>query len=211
MSFYPLKFPKILTYIFPNLITEIPNKQNQVFLTFDDGPTPEITHFVLDLLDKHNAKATFFCIGNNIEKYPEILREIKQKKHAVGNHTFQHDDAWKYSDNEYFKSIEKTRKILAENGIDSHLFRPPFGRLTPRKIRLLNRQNYKIVMWRLITGDYNRKINAGKVANKIIKQTKSGDVIVFHDSLKAFDKLKIMLPLILAGLSKKGFVFSKIA
>ncbi len=210
MSFYPLKFPRLIKYLFPNLSTNIPNNNKQIFLTFDDGPTPQVTEFVLDLLDKYNAKATFFCIGDKIEKHSEILIKIKQQGHKIGNHTFNHDDAWKTKNSEYLSSINKTEFLLKQNGIISNLFRPPFGRITPSKIKLLKKNNYKIIMWTRVAGDFSKNISPELVAEKLVKKTKQGDIIVFHDSNKAEQNLRKMLPIVLKGLFENNFIFSTI-
>lgn len=191
----------ILKTLFPGLIWNIPNNENKVFLTFDDGPDPEVTPWVLDVLNQYKAKATFFCLGKNIEKYPELFQRIKNEGHAVGNHTYSHPDGWRISNKKYFEDIERADKL-----IQSNLFRPPYGRITPSQIRVL-KEKYKIVMWGVMSGDYSEKINGEKSAGNVLKWSRPGSNIVFHDSRKAYENLKVDLPRILDGFRKRGLNF----
>ena len=207
---YPLKFPRIIKYFYPDLITEIPTKNKIVYLTFDDGPTPGITDWVLELLDNFQAKASFFCIGKKIKKNPEIVKKINKKGHSLGNHTFQHNDAWKTNNKLYNESIIKTKNVLKKMDIETDLFRPPYGKFSRKVIKNLDILGYKMVLWTLISGDFSTKIQPEKVAQKIINKTKKGDIIVFHDSKKAFFNLQKMLPIIIEGLQTRGFRFEAI-
>jgi len=210
MSFWA-KTNRFVKRIFPNYIWDIPNNENKVFLTFDDGPTPEITEWVLSELKKHNAKATFFCIGNNIEKHPEIFNKIIQEKHTIGNHTFNHLNGWKTPVKEF---IENTK--LCQSEISNHqssitnLFRPPYGKIKPTQSRLLRKLGYKIIMWDVLSYDFDSTTTPEKCLDTILKNVRSGSIIVFHDSKKAAHNLKYVLPKTLEFLKEKGFVCAKI-
>ena len=205
--FYFVKSPFWLKNIYPNLIWDIPTQEKKLFLTFDDGPHPIITIQVLDLLKAYNAKATFFCIGNNVVKYPEVYKRIIDEGHTVGNHTFNHLNGWKTPDELYLNDIEKTRDY-----IDSNLFRPPYGRISRFQIQQLLKPKYqmKMIMWTVLSGDFDRDISAEKCLNNVLLSTKAGSIIVFHDSEKAAEKMLYALPKVLEQFSKKGFAFEKI-
>lgn len=205
--FYFVKSPFWLKNIYPNLIWDIPSQEKKLFLTFDDGPHPIITIQVLDLLKAYNAKATFFCIGNNVVKYPQVYKRIIDEGHAVGNHTFNHLNGWKTPDELYLNEIDKTRDY-----IDSNLFRPPYGRISRFQIQQLLKPKYqmKMVMWSVLSGDFDRDISAEKCLNNVLLSTKAGSIIVFHDSEKAAEKMLYALPKVLEQFSKKGFAFEKI-
>ncbi|HFX18162.1 MAG TPA: polysaccharide deacetylase family protein, partial [Flavobacteriales bacterium] len=143
MPLYPTKFPFPLRRLFPNLIFEQPNNQNTIYLTFDDGPTPEVTAWVLNLLQKERVKANFFLIGNNIQKYPDIVKDIVSQGHQIANHTFNHNDAWQYSTKDYMQDVFKTEDLIDQLGASKKLFRPPYGRLTPSKIAQLKKAGFK--------------------------------------------------------------------
>ena len=194
----------ILKTLFPDLIWNIPNDENKVFLTFDDGPDPEVTPWVLDLLNQYNAKATFFCLGKNVERHPDIFQRIKDEGHAVGNHSYSHLDGWRTKNKGYFEDIERADKL-----IQSNLFRPPYGRIKPSQIRVL-KEKYKIVMWGVMSGDYSEKINGEKSAGNVLKWSRPGSIIVFHDSRKAYKNLNVDLPRILDGFRKRGLNFGVI-
>ncbi len=194
--------PSILRKLFPGLIWTIPNDENRVFLTFDDGPDPEVTPWVLDLLGKHNAKATFFCLGKNVEKYPDLFQRIKDEGHAVGNHTYSHPDGWRTKNRDYFADIERADRLIG-----SRLFRPPYGRITPSQIRVLKKK-YKIVMWDLLPGDFDPKTSVEKCTRRIEKYTQSGSVVVLHENRKQKDFLVYFLSKISEKLQMKSLVHS---
>jgi peptidoglycan/xylan/chitin deacetylase (PgdA/CDA1 family) len=179
----------------------------KIYLTFDDGPHPTITMNVLDLLKAYNAKATFFCIGNNVLKYPEVYKRVIDEGHTVGNHTFNHLNGWKTADELYLNDINK-----AKGYIDSNLFRPPYGRISRFQIQQLLKPKYqiKMVMWTVLSGDFDRDISAEKCLNNVLLSTKEGSIVVFHDSEKAAEKMLYALPKVLEQFSKKGFSFEKI-
>ncbi len=203
---YLVKTPNMIPKLFRNHIWCFPTKKKVLYLTFDDGPTPEITEWVLDTLKQYNAKATFFCIGKNIEQNPKIFQKIIEQGHAIGNHTYNHEKGWETANIEYLDSILKTEKLIQK----SKIFRPPYGKIKPSQTKLLIEHNYKVIMWSVLSGDFDSEITSEKCLNNVLKNTEKGSVIVFHDSIKAFEKLQIVLPQILAYFSKKGYVFKKI-
>lgn len=212
------KIPKFFSFLFPNFIWQIPNAENKIYLTFDDGPIPEITEFVLEELNKHNAKATFFCIGDNIRKHPNIYTKIIENNHSVGNHTFNHLKGWNTSLEEYLENTNLCEEQFAKSSnpelqtlnFKHKLFRPPYGRIRASQAKALRKLGYKIIMWNVLSVDYSQSISPEKCIENVLKNTKSGSIIVFHDSVKAFPNLKIALPIVLKELSQKGFVFDKI-
>jgi len=187
--------------LYPQLLWSLPTGKKEIFVTFDDGPHPEITPQVLNILGKFDAKATFFCVGHNVEKFPATYREIISKGHQVGNHTFNHLKGWETSDEEYFKNIKKCRQL-----VDSKLFRPPHGRIKRSQIKFLKNE-YKIVMWSVLSYDFSKKVSKEKCLQISLKHTKAGSIIVFHDSEKAAEKMLYALPLFLEHFQRKGFVF----
>lgn len=205
--FYFVKSPFWLKKIYSDLFWEIPTKEKNIFLTFDDGPHPTITMQVLDLLKAYNAKATFFCIGNNVVKYPEVYKRIIDEGHALGNHTFNHLNGWETADELYLNDINKAMEY-----IDSNLFRPPYGRISRFQIQQLLKPKYqmKLIMWSVLSGDFDPNISAEKCLNNVLLSTKEGSIVVFHDSEKASEKMLYALPKVLEQFSKKGFNFEKI-
>lgn len=197
------KSPQIIKALYSQLIWEIPNNSNKIYLTFDDGPNPKITDWTLDTLKKHQIKATFFCLGQNVDKHPEIFQRIIDEGHAIGNHSYSHPSGWKSKDEDYFKDVVK-----AGSKIESKLFRPPYGRITKSQVKYL-KQDYNIIMWSVLSGDYDSKTSPEKCLDNVIKNTKGGSIIVFHDSEKASTNLKYALPKAIELLSEKGFVFEK--
>ncbi|MCA6421586.1 MAG: polysaccharide deacetylase family protein [Flavobacterium sp.] len=208
MKFW-VKTNRIIKWIFPNYVWDIPNDGQKVFLTFDDGPTPEITEWVLEQLKKYNAKATFFCIGNNIEKYPELFQKTIAEGHAIGNHTFNHLKGWKTSTEDYIENVKlfetKNPKLVTRN-----LFRPPYGKIKPSQSKRLRKLGYKIIMWDVLSRDYDQTISATQCLENVLPNVKTGSIIVFHDSLKAEHNLKYVLPKTLEFLKENGFVCDKI-
>ncbi len=213
MKPYLVKLPYLIPRLFQNQIWKFPTKKKVLYLTFDDGPTPKITEWVLDTLQKYNAKATFFCIGKNIEQYPEIFQHTINQNHTIGNHTFNHLNGWKTDTEEYLHSVLKTEKLIQKSQISnpkSQIFRPPYGKIKPSQTKLLIEYNYKIMMWSVLSGDFDASITAEKCLNNVIGNSKNGSIIVFHDSVKAFGRLQIVLPKVLEHFSEKGYVFKQI-
>jgi peptidoglycan/xylan/chitin deacetylase (PgdA/CDA1 family) len=207
---YLVKTPNFIKRLFQNLTWEINTSKKVIYLTFDDGPTPKITNWVLSELEKHNAKATFFCIGKNILNHPDIFENIVTKGHAVGNHTNNHINSWKKQARLYIENVNQAQKILdpilnVTNSVK--LFRPPYGKLTLSVTKKLLKEDYKIIMWDVLSGDFDQSISKEKCLKNVIKNTTSGSIIVFHDSVKASEKLQFALPKILDHFSKKGFSF----
>jgi peptidoglycan/xylan/chitin deacetylase (PgdA/CDA1 family) len=217
MSFW-VKTNYFVKKIFPNYVWDIPNNENKVFLTFDDGPTPEITEWVLEELKRYNAKATFFCIGNNIEKHPEIFEKVIKEGHSIGNHTFNHLKGWKTSIEEYVENVALCSNQIAEKkslnsdflNLPSTFFRPPYGKIKPSQSKKLRALGYKIIMWDIISFDFNIETSKEKCLENVIKNVQSGSIIVFHDSLKAEKNLKYALPKTLKFLKERGYKCEKI-
>lgn len=205
--FYFSKTPWVLKKLYPECIWEIRTKEKILYLTFDDGPHPEATPFVLDQLKKYNAKATFFCIGKNVQEYFDIYKRMIDDGHKPGNHTYDHLNGWKENDKTYLQNIFK-----AKNVIDSDLFRPPYGRITKFQLMQLRAEKYKLttVMWSVLSGDFDKNISEEKCFNNVTKNAKEGSIVVFHDSEKSFEKLLYSLPKVLEYFSKKGFEFRAI-
>jgi peptidoglycan-N-acetylglucosamine deacetylase len=205
--FYTARTPAWVKKLFKGFIWEMSGGQKNIFLTFDDGPHPEITPFVLDQLAVYNAKATFFCIGRNVADHPGIYRRILQEDHAVGNHTYDHLNGWKTSNEEYLANIRKAGVL-----IESDLFRPPYGRISPSQLRELKGQEraFKVVMWSVLSGDFDVRISAEQCSMNVKKNAGNGAVIVFHDSAKAAPRLKYALPEVLKYFSGRGYTFEKI-
>ncbi|HOP03632.1 MAG TPA: polysaccharide deacetylase family protein [Tenuifilaceae bacterium] len=196
--------PKFFTNMFPGFIWSIPNENNNIYLTFDDGPTETVTPWVLDLLAKHNVKATFFCLGKKVEMHPEIFERIKNEGHAVGNHSYSHLKGWETPTGQYIQDVD-----FANDLIGSKLFRPPYGRIKPAQSKLL-RERYKIIMWDLLSMDYSRNTSRRRCANIVKNGMHSGAIIVFHDSKKAEKNLRYALPRVLEEAKNKGFKFDVI-
>lgn len=204
------KVPTIIKKIFYNQIWEIPNSEKKIFLTFDDGPTLEVTNWVLDLLETENIKATFFCIGSNVQKYPAIFKKIINNGHSVGNHTFNHLLGWKTSTSTYIENAALCKAEINKHLFkDINLFRPPYGKISFLQSIQLRKKGYKIIMWDILSEDYNQNISPTKCL-KNIKKTKPGSIIVFHDSIKAQKNLEHTLPKAIKYLKNKGFVFDVI-
>lgn len=203
-----IKTNPIIKNIFSNYVWSIPNNEKKVFLTFDDGPTPEITEWVLEQLKAYNFKATFFCIGNNIEKHPELFNKLIAEGHALGNHTFNHVKGWNTQNKTYLKEVEQCELLIQKSSIanrQSKLFRPPYGKIKPLQSRKLRKLGYKIIMWDVLSADYKQTITKEKCLENVVKNVESGSIIVFHDSIKAFTNLEFVLPKTLQFLSENGY------
>lgn len=196
--------PFFYRWCFPNAHWRFKTDQKVVFLTFDDGPIPEITPWVLDLLDKYNIKATFFCVGDNVRKYPEVYKEVLRRGHLTGNHTFHHIQGLRKWTKNYAKDVEEADKL-----IQSNLFRPPHGHLRILQYKYLKRK-YKMIMWDVVTRDYSKLKTADDVFENVKKYTRNGSIIVFHDSLKAGDRMKEALPKSIEWLLNEGYSFELI-
>jgi peptidoglycan-N-acetylglucosamine deacetylase len=204
---YLIKTPWWLKKLYPDCLWDITSKEKILYLSFDDGPHLTITPFILDLLKKYNAKATFFCIGDNVTRYPEIYQRLLSEGHAVGNHTHHHINGWKSGDEKYIADVEK-----AAIYIKSHLFRPPYGRVSRSQIKRLRsgERPYKIVMWNILAGDWDPDLQPLKCYSRIKNRISTGDIIVFHDSEKAWDRMSYAVPLLLKDFSERGYKFEVI-
>lgn len=201
---YFIKTPEILKRIYPAQIWSFPPKEKKIYLTFDDGPTPAITEYVLQELKKFSAKATFFLVGQNAELHPEIISLIKKEGHAIGNHTYNHLNGWQTGTQTYIKDI-----LHCEAVVPSTLFRPPYGRITREQTRItLNR--YKVIMWDVLSGDFDKNISKERCLKNVLENTVPGSIIVFHDSVKAADRMQYALPRVLEYFSEKKFSFDRL-
>ena len=172
---------------------DISTEKKELFLTFDDGPIPEVTPWVLETLKKYKAKATFFCIGDNIRKHPDIFKRIIKEGHAVGNHTFKHLNGWKTSAPTYLEDIKRCQEVMVSNSGSSTLFRPPYGKCTSAQAKAIFGQNQQIIMWSIISKDYKAGLSKEQCFHRIKSQAQPGSIIVFHDSLKAETNMKYAL------------------
>lgn len=211
MKLHWVKTHRTIKKIFSNYVWDIPNTENNVYLTFDDGPTPEITQWTLNHLKNYNAKATFFCIGDNIRKHPEVFKELLKDGHSIGNHTFNHLNGWKTNTKEY---IENTKLFEEEYSKLTHekctLFRPPYGKIKPSQSKILRKMNYKIIMWDVLSVDFDAAITPEQCLENVLQNISAGSIIVFHDSVKAYSNLEYVLPRTLEFLKQKGFVCAKL-
>jgi len=202
-----VKTPWIIRNLFSNLTWKIPTEEKILYLTFDDGPHPTVTPFVLEQLEKYNAKASFFCVGKNVVTYPAIYSQVVNADHTIGNHTHHHLNGWMVRDQDYFNDINEARKY-----IDSALFRPPYGKITTFQAKHLSRSpfGFEIVMWDVLSKDYNVKLSGEDCAFNVIRNAVQGSVIVFHDSEKAFPRMQKALISTLQFFSEKGWRFEAI-
>ncbi len=212
---YLIKSPQLLKWYYSDLIWNKDRSKKIVYLTFDDGPIPNVTEFVLNTLKTFGIKATFFCIGENIIRHPIIFEKIKKEGHAIGNHTFNHLNGWDTEDENYTDNYLKCQKLTQTN-----LFRPPYGRIKKSQIKKLKAESIKldvknqttinplqIIMWDILSGDFDVNSSPKKCYQSIVNNTRNGSIIVFHDSLKAFDRLVYALPKTIQYLSEKGYQF----
>ena len=198
--------PILYRALYPKAIWRIPvpNKKT-VYLTFDDGPIPEVTPWVLDVLDKYNVKVTFFCVGDNVRKYGYIYEELLKRGHTVGNHTFHHLQGWQNRSWTFLNDTQQANEL-----IHSNLFRPPHGHMVFPQPGLLKKKGYKIIMWDVVTRDYSRYMNPEQVLENVKRYTRDGSIIVFHDSLKAEVNMKYALPKAIEWLLEQGYTFELI-
>ena len=199
-----VRFPGFFTALFKDAVWRMDKTDKVVYLTFDDGPIPEITPWVLELLEKEDVKATFFCVGENVQKYPEVYHQILKGGHSVGNHTFNHLQGLDSNDHDFFRNIEK-----AGDFIDSDLFRPPHGWLKYSQYKFL-KNKFRIIMWDLISCDYDRRIKSENVLKNVTNFVRSGSIITFHDSIKAKNNLMKALPLSIKWMKEQGYRFEAI-
>lgn len=202
---FPARIPSWIKWIYPSFVWQMPGDEKALYLTFDDGPHPTITPIVLDLLLKYNAKATFFCIGDRVKRYPEIMERIRLEGHAVGNHTQHHVNGWSTSDTDYIDQVNQAAEF-----IPSKLFRPPYGRIKRSQAGLLQKEGYKVVMWTILSADYDHKLSKEECLCRVVRRIESGDIYLFHDSEKGEERMLAALPNLLKVATDKGFLFKKI-
>jgi peptidoglycan/xylan/chitin deacetylase (PgdA/CDA1 family) len=198
---YFVKTPAYLKKIFSAMTWDLPAGDKNLYLTFDDGPTPGVTEFALDALAAAGAKATFFCLGSKAEAHPELMARIAAEGHAIGNHSYSHPNGWKTRDAEYLSDVERAAAV-----IPSRLFRPPYGRIKITQIEAL-RSQYHIVMWDVIGGDFDEDISRERCLQNMLDNAKPGSIIVLHDSPKSAEKMKYALPRVLEHFSQQGYSF----
>ena len=196
-----IKPPRFLRFLYPSLIWRMPKGNKRIYLTFDDGPHPTITPKVLNVLKLYNAKATFFCIGKNIELYPDTFDLLKQNGHSIGNHTFNHQKGWNTNTDDYFNAVQKTNELLNTN-----LFRPPYGKIKSSQIRRLKKL-YTIIGWSVIAYDWDATLSADMCFNNMIDKVEDGSIVTFHDSEKASSHMLQTLPRLLQYYTERGFSF----
>lgn len=232
MPLIPARTPRFIKKLFPNYVWDVPTSEKVIYLTFDDGPTPEITHWTLDVLKQYKAKATFFCIGSNVEKHPEIFNNILKNGHAIGNHTDDHLKGWKSPADAYLKNVKKAQDIIKsqiqktksqnlandsqgskfvnQQWLITNLFRPPYGQITPKQGKKLIALGYRIIMWDVLSFDWQNRVSEQRCLDNIINNTTKGSIIVFHDSVKASRNMQYALPKVLAYFSEKGYRFERL-
>ena len=233
MRTYPVKTPGIIQSIFGKYRWRIESEKStageesgEIYLTFDDGPIPELTPWVLQQLSQYNAKATFFCVGENVKRHPEIFQKILYEKHSIGNHTNSHLNGWKTNKEVYLNNIEKAEvnfessingyrssnetQTTGNNSLKTSLFRPPYGKIRPSQANKILNKGYEIIMWDVLSGDFDLSLSKENCLKNVLTNTESGSIVVFHDSEKAFKNLEYVLPKVLEYFTEKGYVFKSI-
>ncbi len=204
--FYLPRIPLWFSKLNSSMVWHVPTKEKELYLTFDDGPHETATVFVLDQLKQYNAKATFFCIGKNVLAHPEIYERILNEGHATGNHTFDHTNGWQAKNDEYIHSVSEASKY-----IHSNLFRPPYGKISPFVSKLLRKElAYKIIMWDVLSADFDETLAPEKCAENVLLYSKPGSIIVFHDSTKAWERMSYALPKVLKYFTEQRFSFKSL-
>lgn len=198
---YVAKVPGFFSRLFPEIVWRVSTKEKNLYLTFDDGPTPGVTEFVLDTLDEYYAKATFFCVGRNVVAHPELYETIIQRGHAIGNHTHYHLNGWDTDDELYYDNIAQCAEVVS-----SKLFRPPYGKISLAQMHFL-KSRYKIVFWDVLSGDFDTQLAPEKCLDNMLHHTREGSIIVLHDSEKAAPNLKFALPKALEHFANAGYKF----
>lgn len=198
---YLVKTPKLVQALMPAYLWHLPTAEKILYLTFDDGPIPEVTPWVLERLQAFDAKATFFCVGENVQRHPAVFRQLLSEGHSAGNHTFNHLNGWHTENLAYFHNVRHCARL-----VNSNLFRPPYGRLLPAQRAFLER-HYRIVMWDVLSGDFDPDISPEQCLENVLTHAQPGSIVVLHDSLKAEAKLHFVLPRLLEHFSEEGYRF----
>lgn len=210
MKAYLPKTPSVIKRLFSKYTWCFASNKKELFLTFDDGPTPDVTEFVLSELRKYNAKATFFCIGKNIKNHPDIFKQIISDGHTVGNHTQNHLNGWKTRNTTYINNTLECEKYLSNIKSTSKIFRPPYGKIKKHQAKELFKKGYKIILWDVLSADFDTSISKEKCLSNVINNTKKGSIVVFHDSVKASERMQYALSKTLEYFSERGYVFKAI-
>lgn len=190
-----------LRWLYPRATWRMDKKEKAVYLTFDDGPIPEATPFILETLRKYNIKATFFMVGDNVRKYPELFEQVKAEGHRIGNHTFNHFSGMRHTTREYLDNVKKANELL-----HTDLFRPPHGWIRYPQYGFIS-PHYRVIMWDVVTRDYSNRLTAADVVANVKRYSRNGSIITFHDSLKSIDKLRTALPESIEWLMEQGYEF----
>lgn len=198
---YLVKTPSLLKPLAKDFLWHVHTTEREVYFTFDDGPTPGVTEDALELLHKYRAQATFFCLGKNAEAHPEILQRIIDEGHCIGNHTYDHPDGWKTNTTAYLRNV-----LQATHSIESTLFRPPYGRITPAQVNALKKR-FQPVMWDVLSADFDATISSEQCLQNVVRNVRPGSIVVFHDSLKARTNMLHALEGSLRHLSHEGYIF----
>lgn len=212
MKLYWVKTHRFIKKLFSNFVWDNPCEGKTVYLTFDDGPIPEATPWVLELLKQHDIKATFFCIGDNIDKYPDTFKQVIDEGHSIGNHTYNHLNGWNTENDIYRENFKKCEDAIQKSyHADVKLFRPPYGKIKTAQAKELKKLGYKIIMWDVLSADFDRTITPKQCLNNVINNATNGSIIIFHDSIKASDNMRYALPQAITYLKEKGFNFGVLA
>lgn len=200
---FKYRIPDILRFVFPKAVWRRSSKERCIYLTFDDGCVPEVTPKVLEILEGERVKATFFCVGENVEKHPLLFKELQSRGHQVGNHTYNHLKGINVSSDDYLANIARADKLIGNK-----LFRPPYGRITPRQMRAVReRFGFTVVLWDLITNDFDRNLSPAAIMESIRRYSRNGSVVVFHDSVKAAPNMLAVLPEAIKWWKEEGYEF----
>ncbi len=200
--------PLLLQWLYPGLEWHGSRKEKVLYLTFDDGPVPDETPFILETLNTFEISATFFCVGDNVRRYPDLYQRILKEGHRTGNHTMNHVKGWGTDTSQYLRNVNACDEVMEENGGKPGLFRPPYGKATRKQLRHL--KGYRVIMWDVLSGDFDESLPPGECLEKTIKSTSNGSIIIFHDNVKAHERLRYALPEFIRIMLERGFEFRTI-